>query len=154
MTKTIEIPLTRGYVTLIDEDDYDIVSQYKWHATTPSKTGLVYATSYRAGRLHRLIMQPPKGLIVDHRNRDSLDNRRSNLRIGTHAQNRVNGRNHGKYLKGVRWHINKGRFEANIRYRGRQHHLGYFKTEQEAHEAYVRAAVELHGDWVPAELRT
>lgn len=152
MTKTIEIPLTRGYVTLIDEDDYELVSQYKWYAS--GRPGYVRPYNQRIGLLYRFLLRPPKGLIVDHINRDSLDNRRSNLRIGTKSQNRINSsRNHGKYLKGVA-RDPAGGFQARIMKNGKQIYLGYFKTEQEAHEAHVRAAMELYDDWAPTEIRT
>ncbi len=87
---TVQIPLTQGQVALIDADDLPAVSTRKWYA---SKTpwGNFYAGS-RGVSLHRFLMNPPNGMEVDHINRDTLDNRRSNLRIVTHAENMKNGK--------------------------------------------------------------
>lgn len=87
-----EISLTRGFVTIVDDDDWGWISQFKWRSTgTVSKSGLVYAIrgsqSTGFSLLHRAITQCPKGMVVDHINCDGLDNRRSNLRICTHGEN-------------------------------------------------------------------
>lgn len=100
---TVEIPLTRGYTSIIDDEDYAAVSAFKWHAMV---LGSVNHRSIYAGRgyrqsegvgsgralLHRVIMQAPKGMFVDHINHNGLDNRRCNLRIVTVAQNCHNTR--------------------------------------------------------------
>lgn len=91
----IEIPLTRGQVALIDARDSELVSAHRWTAN-PTPFGAFYATTSIKGKtvyMHRLIVNPPKGKEVDHINRNSLDNRRENLRAVTHlVENMRNGK--------------------------------------------------------------
>lgn len=89
-----ELPLTRGLVTLVDEADFDWLSRWSWHAHF-SKGGVYARRSVTAGgprkiQMHRAIMAPPDGSFVDHINRNTLDNRRSNLRIASLFQNAQN----------------------------------------------------------------
>src|SRR4051812_204373 len=88
-----EIPLTQGYVALIDDEDYERVAARKWHVTNTGKSTPYAGTMVRRGkriRLHRFLLDAPAGLLVDHRNRNGLDCRRENLRLATHAQNQSN----------------------------------------------------------------
>lgn len=90
-----EIALTQGQITIIDDSDYEIVMQHKWHAMYKPHGRCFYAAGYPFGgtihtRLHNFLMNPPQGLYVDHINRNTLDNRRENLRIVTHAENCMN----------------------------------------------------------------
>jgi HNH endonuclease len=81
------ISLTQGQVARVDERDYEWLSQWKWFATYYS-----HVDSWYAGRgapilgMHVALMDPPGGWTVDHRNHDTLDNRRSNLRLATYSQ--------------------------------------------------------------------
>ena len=85
------IPLSQNKFAVIDDEDYALVTKYRWHFSKVSKEyGRAKASLGRRGRaisMHRLIMGNPVGLDVDHINGDTLDNRRCNLRIVTHAQN-------------------------------------------------------------------
>lgn len=88
-----KIPLTQGKFAIVSDADYKRLSKYKWHAHRDKNGILFYAERYDKKRkphivkMHREIMKPPKGLVVDHRNGDGLDNRRSNLRVCTTAEN-------------------------------------------------------------------
>ena len=82
------VELSRGYEAKIDADASDLVRPYSWHSVTIK--GLIYARS-TAGYMHRIITNCPKGQEVDHLNHDTLDNRRSNLSVGSHQQNMANG---------------------------------------------------------------
>src|ERR1035437_8057727 len=91
------IPLTRGQFALIDDDDFNKFGGLKWFASLNKKTGSFYASrgvgprkKRRIVRLHREIMGSPEGLKVDHRNHNTLDNRKENLRICTNSQNMMN----------------------------------------------------------------
>jgi hypothetical protein len=151
-----EIPLTRGKVALVDAEDYESLAGYRWHAAP--KGGTWYAE--RAGRLseggprtvcmHRVILSAPPGLMVDHIDGDGLNNRRSNLRLATHAQNGQNQRRsraNASGFKGVSWSSRVGRWQAAIRIAGRKVFLGYYGTPEEAHTAYSAAVEKFHGEF-------
>ena len=153
----IEIPLTQGQVALIDDENYKLVSQYKWHAHWNKDTKSYYAATNvkkEGGRtlllMHRLIMNAQKGEQVDHINHDTIDNRKENLRLCTNSQNQ---HNKGKRidntsgLKGVSRYKPSGKWQARIQLNGKQIHLGRFLTPEEAYEAYCKAALELHGEF-------
>src|SRR5882724_10555952 len=94
------IPLTKGYATLVDLADVELVRQYRWHASVSVDGHRVYAETsvpqgggrYKRLKLHRLILGAQPNDRVDHRFGDTLDNRRFNLRFATRSQNRVNCR--------------------------------------------------------------
>lgn len=149
-----KIPLTRGYEAVVDDADYPFLSQYKWYAI-PKGHDLVYAVrDYMNKKLymHREIMKPEnKQQIVDHINHNSLDNRRENLRIATGPQNQQNARKHkigtSKY-RGVSWSRQQKKWEVRIRIpEGKRVHLGFYKDEDAAAEAYNEASKQYHGDY-------
>lgn len=145
---TVAIPLTQGQEAIIDLADLHLVERGAWHAR-PRRDGKGYYAANSLGiRMHRLLMNAPQEKIVDHIDGDGLNNRRSNLRIGTQSQNCVNRRMvKGRYLCGAR--PKRGKWQSYIKYKGRQKSLGYFDAEYLAHAAYLAAARDLHGDWMP-----
>jgi hypothetical protein len=147
-----EIPLTQGYVAIVDDDDYDDLSQYRWHVIKTKAH--VYAARHERGKgikhrmilMHRQIMGEPDGMDVDHRDRNSLNNRKENLRICTRSQNMANmEKRAGKTAteKGVDWRPDKKKWRARI---GRTF-LGYFDTKTEAASAYDAAALARYGEF-------
>lgn len=144
---TREIPLTKGFVALVDDSDYQRVNAFKWCVSTGNKGG-TYAVR-REGRaiirMHRAILDAAAGMLVDHINGDTLDNRRANLRLCDHATSALNRRGYGKFLKGVE--RKRNRFRARISIGGRLTYLGWFSTEVEAGMAYDEAARRLHGQF-------
>lgn len=150
-----EIPLTQGQTAIVDEIDYERVSQFRWYAAKDRH-------GFRAARqlprsngkrsieyLHNLILRPADGLQVDHINRNPLDNRRSNLRLVTIQQNACN-RKYKKYrhgYKGICWFAPAKKFQAQITANGKHRFLGYYATAIEAAKAYDAAARELHGNF-------
>ena len=105
-----EIPLTQGYVALIDDEDYELVSKYKWHVRVCNTNK--YANSNVQKKrttmsMHRLIMGFPVGLQIDHCDHNGLNNQKSNLRVCTkdeNNRNRIIGKNKSSKYKGVCWH--------------------------------------------------
>ncbi len=96
---TVRIPLTKGQEAIVDECDAERVLAKKWHiGVTHSRSGTIFYAVHRLPRthanrallLHRFIMEPLEGLVVDHINHDGLDNRRCNLRVATRSQNGAN----------------------------------------------------------------
>jgi len=154
----IEIPLTQGQVALIDDEDFEIVSKYKWYATWSPDTKSFYAmTNVRkldgkqtTLQMHRIIMNAQKGQQVDHFHRDTLDNRKSELRLCSGSQNQHNAvkrTDNTSGYKGVGWHKATQKWRARIKLNGKEKSLGYFATPELAHAAYCRAAAEFHGDF-------
>lgn len=154
------IPLTQGRYAIVEPADYEWLSRYKWFAIkTERGYYAVRAVSAQEEerrqyqiRMHREIMGDiPKGKIVDHRNQNGLDNRRSNLRNATSQENSWNkrkqkGRYSSKY-KGVSWFKGEGRWQARITKDSKQIFIGYFDDEQEAARAYDAKAKELFGEF-------
>lgn len=154
----VEIPLSRGMVSLIDVEDYEaVVGAGKWYANPSCRT--FYARRKRQVRradgsrawiattIHTLITGWP---LVDHRNGNGLDNRRANLRPATEAQNRTSRRrrlDNTSGYKGVSWHKPSRRWTAVIAVRGRNQHLGSFDSPATAARAYDAAAHVQFGAW-------
>lgn len=146
------INLTRGFVARIDDCDLDAASRHSWYAATIK--GLTYAVATVAGyqvRLHRLLLDAPRGALVDHRNGDTLDCRRENIRIATAAQNAQNRRSTSRRptpFKGVAYFEGKlNHFGAYICVSRRHVHLGVFSTADAAAHAYDDAARRAYGSF-------
>jgi len=147
----VRIPLTAGFTTVIDEADWPLVAPYTW-CTIKQGTRYPYAKAWaREGAdrrvifMHRLILNAPPELHVDHKNHDTLDNRRSNLRLVTREQNQANQRALGgtSRFRGVRWY--KNAWQAAVMFRGHVHYLGRYADEEEAARAVDRALLEAWG---------
>ncbi len=135
------IPLSQGKITFVDAEDYAWAKNLKWHY----KDG--YAVSLVS--LNRSVLGTPNGMEADHKNRNTLDNRRHNLRNATKAQNMQNKatpRSNTSGFKGVSAAL-RGKWKAKISVNSRQIHLGYFSTPELAHAAYAAAAKEHHGEF-------
>jgi len=147
-----KIKLTQNKYTLVDNEDFEVFNKYTWCAVKDGNTFYAQKTTSKKDgstttvRLHREIMKPPKELMIDHIDRDGLNNRRSNLRFCTNTQNQMNScknKNNTSGFKGV--YIDKGKFRSRISFNGRRIHLGFFDTREKAGEAYQDACVEFYG---------
>jgi hypothetical protein len=160
---TIEIQLTRGYVAIVDDCDADLAS-LKWHSTSMrgSRSTKVYASRSNNVKprkkltIHRVIAERIVGRVlktgeqVDHINNDGLDNRRANIRVCSQSENMRNRRvnkNNESGFKGVTFHKRLKRWQAQIQFDSKNVFLGLFSTPEEAHEAYVTAAVKYFGEY-------
>lgn len=165
----LKIKLPSRHMALIDDEDTDLC-EYVWRANK-SRDGIIYVqrdTRDASGKrktstIHRVIAarmigrELIKGEVVDHINGNGLDNRRSNLRICTHAENCRNRRKiKGKTLyKGVR--NNRGSkinpYVSTISVGKHQVYLGTFATPEDAYIAYCRAAIQYHGKFAHFDRR-
>ena len=151
------IPTTRGLFALIDGEDYERLSKYKWFAVKGRNT--FYAariTSYKLGGktilMHREILglKAGDGKQIDHINHYGLDNRKTNIRPCTHQEqqrNRLPQKNCSSKYKGVCWHKENKRWIAQIKHKERLIYLGSFNDETEAAEVYDQKAKELFGEF-------
>lgn len=145
------IAVKGGLFALVDACDYEMLSKYQWYARhTPTTCYAVTQLKGRETSMHRLIMDAPKGLIVDHIDHNGMNNRRKNLRLCTAAQNIYNCRprkgNTSEY-KSVSWNTAKKKFCAKISFDRKQYSLGYFTDEKEAARAYDKKANEFFGEF-------
>lgn len=145
-----EIPLTRGLVALVDDKDFDALMKHGWFAN--GKENAFYAMrrdGVKKITMHRVIMQASPREHVDHINGNTLDNRRCNLRICTHALNLANvGKRRTactSQFRGVRL-VPQG-WRADICIRGKRSFLGIYKDEKEAAAAWNKAAAEGWGSY-------
>lgn len=152
---TIEIPLTQGKVALIDDEDWPLVAGHKWRAYKNGHS--FYAASDVGGRrnkrtlqMHRLLLGAMPGQFVDHKDRNGLNNTRSNLRLCTKAQNAQNSRKYARgssLYKGVRWRPERQKWFASIGTHPNVRWLGTFTDPVEAAKAYDAAAKQLFGEF-------
>ena len=136
--------------TIIDSGDWERVKMYRWrHGTRTVET---FSKKTGRIRLHHLIIgsKPKRGYCVDHINGDVLDNRRSNLRVATYAQNSINSKtpiSNTTGYKGVCWDKVNRKYQAQIKVKGKTLWLGRFLTKRFAAEEYNRAAKKYHGEF-------
>lgn len=148
-----EIKLTQDKVALVDDEDYDYLMQWKWHILNQTHSSYAVRNEIINGkrqsiRMHRIIMNTPKGVEVDHVDRNGLNNQKSNLRNCTSTQNKCNSQY--KLPKsgfiGVHTHKN-GHIMAYISVKNKQIHLGCFKTIELAAKARDEAAIKYRGEF-------
>jgi hypothetical protein len=151
------IPLTQGKVAIVDDDDFERLNQFKWHALRNGPR-IWYAVRLvrpdpdgpqRAVLMHRLIIGNHSGW-TDHINGDGLDNRRSNLRVCTRSQNLANSKlrsDNTSGFKGVCRFAVKRPTSKKWRAKLAGQLVGNFHTKEEAAQAYNRAAKETYGEF-------
>ena len=130
---TLAIPLTQGKFALVDDEDYEWLMTMKWHANWQCQN--YYAVNSRHQSMSRMLLDAPRHLQVDHINRKTLDNRRSNLRLVTNAENglnRINNSN-GITFRGE-WFIFPWRLRVRTGPYTRKH-IGVYATREKAEEA-------------------
>ena len=151
-----KIPLTQGQFTLVDDEDYEVLSQFKWCAKwSPDVQGYyvkrnkVVNSKKLVIYMSRWLLNAPKNLQVDHINHNGLDNRRSNLRLATNSQNLYNSRrSKGRSgFRGVTFEKRTGKWEARIKVDRKSINLGTFSDKMQAALAYNHAASALHKEF-------
>ena len=139
------IRLTQNKVTQVDDEDYKHLSRYKWcfaNGYAVRANQRVNGKIQKKLSMHRVILNAPDGVPVDHINRNRLDNRKSNLRLCDSHVNNANASirsDNTSGCRGVSWNKNNNAWVARIQIRGHRKLLGYFKTFEEAKVAYLNA---------------
>jgi hypothetical protein len=153
------IPLSRGLATMVDDEDYEHLNQFKWYAQS-GKRGTFYAARHAPSGpkkhdlifMHRAILGLSPEQFGDHINGDGLDNQRHNLRPATRSQNARNAKKRIDGLtspyKGVSWTTRERRWRAVIQSPPKKYcDLGFYRSEEEAARAYDVAADIIFGEF-------
>ena len=146
-----KIKLSQNKFAIVDDENFEYLNQWNQHAAN-SLSGYYACKSTKIDkkfvvtRMHRVIMKTPKGMMTDHINGNTLDNRKENLRICTHSENQRNRVQHRRgRLVGYTEYKNKTRSGEVIRYiaqrrtNGKKIYLGYYNTPEEAHQAFMNS---------------
>lgn len=135
-----EIKLNKGFYTLVDDEDFEFLNQWKWYehhgyAVRTKRVGLRRFNKTSQIYMHRLLNQTSDGLDTDHVNRNKLDNRKANLRTSTRTQNQINkGRqkNNTSGYAGISWSKEHQKWVSRISNQRRQIYLGSYSSIQSA----------------------
>lgn len=148
-----EIVLSDGTKVKVDADDHAWLSKFKWYRSNVYAERTSWDRKTKKSikiKMSREIIGAAKGQLVDHKNGDTFDNRKENLRVCSVAEN---GRNRGKNknntsgFKGVTWHDQRRKWVAQIKVNGQHKHIGLFKTKKAASDAYQKAAKQFFGEY-------
>lgn len=148
----MKFSIAKGKTTLIDEEDYEKVSKYRWNFNNGAVVTNINKDGKRTTmKLHRYILNLGNRYpIVDHINGDPLDNRKNNLRTCNHSENlrnRGKAKNNKSGYKGVSWAKHANKWQASICVNYVHYHLGLYDDPQKAHEAYITASKSLHKEY-------
>lgn len=151
-----KIPIYSQYgisdYALIDDYDFEVVSKYRWwnDGHGYAQTRIIPGRKGRNEKMHRFILNAPKGTYVDHKNHNTLDNRRENIRLCTQSQNIANGvirKNNTSGYKGIYFRKDRNKWCAQIMFRRKHIHIGYFEKLRDAIKNYKLVKENYFGEF-------
>lgn len=151
------IPLTQGKIAVVDAADFEALSHWNWFAmrSHPRRANCKWYAARRDEQkhwvtMHRMIIGALPGVLIDHRDGDGLNNRRTNIRIASptgNAQNRRPRVGNTSGFKGVSWDSRAERWHVQIAINGKNTHVGHFDLKEDAARAYDVAALRHFGEF-------
>lgn len=141
----------RNLCAIVDDEDFEELNKYKWQVFKHRNTFYCRRRTAVNGKrisiwMHRLLLSAEYPNVIDHIDRDGLNNQRANLRIATYSQNGANRKSKNKYL-GVYFNKNESVYIASVQKNGKIYSKGGFKTESDAALCYNKMAIEHHGEF-------
>lgn len=150
-----KIPLTHGKFAIVDDEDFEYINQWKWHTKEGKNTFYAIRTegsgeNKKRFRMHRVVMNAPDGIEVDHRDRNGVNNRKENLRLATHQQNGMNKgmqSNNKSGQTGVHKVKRTGKWWAYIKKDRKMISLGFHDLFKDAVEARIEGEKTYFGEF-------
>ena len=143
------IKLSRNKFAIIDDCDFDTINSLKWYCTNAGYA--VHDNPERTILMHRIILDAPEGLEVDHIDGNPLNNQRNNLRLATHQENirhRANlNKNNSSGVTGVSWFKRDKKWRARIFVDGKEISLGLFNDKHDAITKRNEAVKRFYGQF-------
>ena len=148
--KEIYLANNKGII-LVDDENYEWLNQYKWTLNAKYANTKIKINNKRKSKyIHRLIMNEPENMQIDHIDGNGLNNQKNNLRIVTQSQNQMNkisAKNSSSQYKGVCFVKSRNKWLSSICINKRNYNLGNFKNEEDAARAYNEAAQKYFGEY-------
>lgn len=144
-----------GVIFEIDDDDYEKIKTYRWHALKHPNGFYIQTTINRKTiRLHRFLMDFPPGMDIDHIDGNTLNNKKCNLRICSRARNCQNSKTCSRNTsghRGVYWDSSRNKWRVQIQCLNKTERVGRFLNITDAIDAYTKRAKELFGEYYKME---
>lgn len=134
----------------LDDEDYELISGFNWHLDTFGYPKYRDNSLGKTWSIHRMLLNPPDGMVVDHIDGDIYNNQKANLRVCTMQENLYNRKKQdftSSEYKGVCWNKRDRKWRAYLNHKGKRISLGSYEKEKEAAEAYNTKALELFGEY-------
>lgn len=140
----------RQWLVMVDDEDFKFLNQFYWQADKNSSIATHKKGDRKRILMHRLIMNPPIGIEIDHIDGNRLNNQKSNLRFATSSQNKINRgarKDNSSGFKGVSWNKNLKKWGVRLMINKKYKHLGLFKDKIEAAKVYNENALKYYGEY-------